>query len=100
MGFESAKKLDDFSPSFAVSESRLSTEQTPLLLLQHNGITFEAELNLPGNTFTLRHVDTQPDTDPADSIRLKPYAEKIATEELDKKRELYSQYFTETWFFI
>ena len=96
MGFEAAHHEDsrNFMPDFLIHESRLSTEEVPILLLSYGGITFEAQLDVIANTYTLKHIDTELDTRPADSERFRMYAEQITSQELAARREKYSQHFS------
>jgi hypothetical protein len=94
MSFEAGgAKKESFLPDFLVSESQRSTEEKPVLHLSYGGITFEARLDLIGNSLELDHVDTETDVDPADSVRLQEYAQKVANKELNVRLEKYSQYF-------
>jgi len=91
---EPNRKVEAYSPDFDIHESRKSTEEKPVLLLTHAGVSFEASLDLIKNTFSVTHHYSETDTDPDQARRLKVYAEKIVAAELQDRRDKYSEYFS------
>ena len=80
---------EPFRLEFNMTESRDGTQEKPVLYYSRNGFTFRADLDLFNNTVTVS-LDTKRDQSlERDWKVLEGEVQKLAEEELDKRRAAY-----------
>lgn len=86
-------KEKSFHLDFGVRESKDGTEEKPVLFYERNGFVFKAMLDIIQNTVDVQIEARRPESLERDWQVLLPDVEALAQEELQIRREKYSEYF-------
>jgi len=82
-----------FKLAFSVYESSEGTEEKPVIFYERNGFTFRADLDILESTAIVTLVTKRQESLDRDWQVLESEVQKQAQEELNKRRDDYSEYF-------